>query len=352
MKKQNLILSLLLLTVLLGVSACGDDEAGKASKDEVKAAFEAANNQISNDLNTFSNSSGYEAMNQLSALTDESNPFGRKSSKKREQVIENLKAGVYAIRGIVTNSTTANARIKSDEPFNFNENKGVYEWNFQEEIFVRTDDSEIIEIWFPTEGSSTNNAEFRMTAYEEESTPNGDEFYSPTLIKASILIDDTKELELNAEVEYGNDDQPVKGDVYYFVNPFALEIAFDDTESKSSSFSESLSKSGTILIGFGATVNFQDASKDESSLKSASAYLQLVDIKLVVNAKMTESSSGDINDFIDITIKVKSKTGGKIILEQDEMTGEIVPFVKYNDGSTEPLENLLQDLSFEIEEMV
>jgi hypothetical protein len=353
MKKQNLILSLFLLTILLGVSSCGDDDAGKASKEEVKAAFQSANDQISNDLNTFNNSSGYGAMNQLSVLVGETSTFGRKSSLKREQVIENFKAGVYAIRGIVTNSTdAANARTNSDEPFDYNEQKGVYEWNSQEGIFVFTGDSEIIEIHFPTEGSITNDAEFRLTAYAEESTPNGDELYSPTLIKASILVDDTKELELNAEVEYGAEDQPVKGDVYYFVNPFALEIAFDDTGSTSSTFSESLSKSGKVLIGFGATVNFQDASKDESSLKSASGYFQLVDIKLVVSAKMTESTSGDINDFISISIKVKGKSGGKIILEQDETTGEIVPYVKYTDGSTEPLEDLLADLSFEIEDMV
>jgi hypothetical protein len=351
MKKQNLILSLLLLTVLLGVVSCGDDEAGRASKDEVKAAFESANDQISSDLNTFSNSSGYEAMNQLSILTDESNPFGRKSSRKREQVIENLKAGVYAIRGIVKHST-AHARTNGDEPFNFNANKGVYEWDPETETFVFADESEIIEIWFPTEGSATNNAEFRMSAYEEQATPDGDEPYSPTLIKASIFVDDTKELELDAEVEYGNDDQPVKGDIYYFVNPFALEISFDDTKTKSSSFSESLSKSGKVLIGFGATVNFQDASKDESSINSASGYVQLADLKFVASAKATQSSSGDINDFVTITIKVKNKVGGKIILEQDEMTGEIVAFVKFNDGTTEPLEDLLQDLSFELEGMV
>ena len=352
MKKQNLILSLFLLAVMLGVSSCGDDEAGKASKEEVKAAFQSANDQISNDLNAFSTSSGYEAMNQLSVLTDGSNPFGRKSSRKREQVIENLKAGVYAIRGMLKHSA-ANARMKSDEPFNFNENKGVYEWNSQEEAFVFAGESEIIEIWFPTEGSATNNAEFRMTAYEEELTPNGDELYSPTLIKASIFVDETKELELDAEVEYGDDDQPVKGDVYYFVNPFALEISFDDTKSKSSSFSESLSKSGNVLIGFGATVNYQDASKEESSVSSASGYVQLADLKFVGNIKAPESSSsGDINDFVTITIKLKGKAGGKIILEQDEITGEIVALVKYTDGSTEPLEDLLQDLSFEIEDML
>lgn len=346
MKKQTLILSLFFLA--LGLSSCGDDEPGKASKEEVKAAFQSANSQISSDLGEFTTSPGYQAMNHLSGLTDGGLPFGRKSSRKREDVIENFKAGVYAVRGALKYSTTS-ARINGDEPFNFNEHKGVYEWNFQSEDFDRVGDSPIIEIHFPTEGSDTNNAAFRMTAYEEEATPNGDEPYSPTLIKASIFISGNKQLELNAEAQYGSDDQPVKGDIYYFANPFTLEVSFDDTKSKSSTFSESLSKSGKTLIGFGATVNFENASKDESSIKSASAYLQLVDIRFIVNMKMTQSSSGDINDFISITIKVGNKIGGKVILEQDTMTGEIVPYVKYNDGSTEPLQNLLQDLSFEIE---
>lgn len=354
MKKQNLILSLFLVTFLLGVTSCGDDEAGRASKEEVKAAFESANDQISNDLNAFTTSSGYVAMNQLSVLTDESNPFGRKSSDKREQVIENFKAGVYAIRGILKNSTTrANARVNSDEPFDYNGNKGVYEWDPQWGTFVLTDESEIIEIWFPTEGSATNNAEFRLTAYAEELTPNGDQLYSPTLINASIFVDDTKELELDAEVQYGTEDQPVKGDVYYFVNPFALEVSFDDTKATSSTFSESLSKSGKVLIGFGATVNFSDASKEEDAIKSASAYIQLAELKFSINVKTPDSSSsGDINDFVTITFKVGSEVGGRIVLEQDNTTGEIVPYIKYNDGTTEPLENLLQDLSFEIEDML
>lgn len=352
MKKQNLILLVLLSAIMLCVTSCGDDEAGRASKAEVKAAFQAANDQISNDVDDFSSSSGYEAINQLSVLTDESNPFGRKSSHTREQAIENLKAGVYAIRGILQHSTT-HGRTKSDEPFIFNDNKGVYEWNFQEEIFLRTDDSEIIEIWFPTEGSLTNNAEFRMSAYEEVLTPNGDELYSPTLIKASIFVDETKELELDADVEYGDEDQPLKADVYCFVNPFALDISFDDTQAKSTSFNESLSKSGTVLLGLGATVNFQDASKDEELIASVTGYIQLLDLKFIVRIKApTASSSTDINDFVTIAIKLRNKVGGKIILEQDGTTEEFVPLVQYTDGSTEPLENLLQDLSFEIEDML
>ena len=351
MNKQNLILSIFFLGVLLGISACSDDEAGKASKGEVKAAFQSANDQVAGDVDQFQSSPGYEAMNQLSVLTDGGLPLGRKSSKKREDVIEKLKSGVYAIRHLLKHST-ANARVNDDEPFIFDDNKGVYEWNFQEEAFDRTGDSEIIEISFPTEGSITNNAEFKMTAYEEEATPNGDEAYSPTLIKASIFIDETKQLELDAEVQYGSEDEPVKGDIYYFVNPFALDISFDDTKPKSSSFSESLSKSGQVIVGFGATVNFSDASKDESSIESAKANIQLVDIKFIISAKMTESSSGDINDFVSISINVKGKNGGRIILEQDATTGEYVPYVKYTDGSSEPLENLLQDLSFEVEDML
>ncbi len=357
MKKQNLILSVFFLTVLLGISACGDDEVSKASKEEVQAAFQAANDQVSTGTDDFSSSSGYKAMNQLSALTDGDLPFGRKPAKKREQVIENLKVGVYAIRGILKTSTSS-GRTNDDEPFDFDENKGIYEWDSENEEFDRTGDSDIIEIWFPTvEGSSTNDAEFRMTEYAEITTPDGDELYSPTVIKASILVDDVKELEVDAEVEYGAGDEPVKGDIYYFVNPFALEISFDDTKSKSSSFSETLSKSGRVLIGFGATVNFQDATKDEETITSISGFVQLVDVKLIVSAKAPQSSSGseDINDFVTITIKVRNKVGGKILLEEDEnSSGDFpyTPIVKYNDGSTEPLENLLGDISFDIEDVL
>lgn len=347
MKHQKLILSFFLLSTILILSSCGDDEPGKASKDEVKAALQTANDQVSADLNSFTTSSGYGAMNQLSALTDESNPFGRKSARKREQAIENLKAGVYAIRGMLKYSTLQ-ARTSSDEPFDFESNTGQYEWNFDQEIFVRTGDSDIIEISFPTEGSESNDATFKMTAYEEIATPNGDEAYSPTLIMASIEVDGTKELELNAEVEYGDEDQPVKGNIYYFVNPFALEISFDDTKSKSSSFSETLSKSGKTLIGFGASVTFNDATKDESSVSSASAYVQLLNIRFVMTGKMSQTAE-DINDIINITIKVDNKQGGKIILEQDATTGEFIPYIKYNDGSTELLSDILQDLSLGVE---
>lgn len=352
MKNQNRIL--FFLTVLLGITSCGDDDAGKASKEEVRAAFEVANDQLSADLNSFNTSSGYQAMNQLSTLTNESNPFGRKSSRKREQVIENLKAGVYAIRGILKNSTTAaNARVNSDEPFDYNANKGIYEWDPQEGAFVPTGESEIIEIRFPTEGSATNNAEFRLTSYAEELTPHGDQRYSPTHVEASIFVNETKELELNADIDYGDEDAPAKGDVYYFVNPFALEISLDDTKTTASTFSESLSKSGKVLIGFGATVNFYDASKLEDAIKSASAHIQLVDLKFVIVAKTPQSSSsGDINDFVTIPIQVNHKAGGRIILELNETTGEVIPYVKYTDGSTELLETLLQDLSSEIEDML
>lgn len=351
MKKQNLILSILSLAVLLGMSACGDDEVAKAGKDEVRAAFQTANTQITNDLNDVNSTSGYVAMNQLSVLTNQSSPFGRKSSKKREQVIDNFKSGIYAIRGILKNSTST-ARVQSDEPFDYNGKKGVYSWSAQNQTWLFTGQSQIIEIRFPTAGadSPNNNAVFQLTAYAEEATPNGDEDYSPTVIKASIAISGTKELELDAEVEYGDNDEPVKGDVYYFVNPFALEISFNDTKAKSSSFSESLSKSGQVIIGFGGTVNYSSPEKNESDISAISAYIQLIDLKFTINAKASDASGENPYDAVKIGIKVKNKLGGKIVLEDDQ-SGEPIPYVKYNDGSMELLSDLL-DFNMEIDAML
>lgn len=350
MKKLPLIISFFSLAVLLGVSSCGDKEPGQASKEEVRAAFMNANTRISNDLNSANATVGIEAMNQLAELTEQSDPFSRKATGKREQVIDNFKAGLYAVRGILTHAS-GNARIQGDQPFEYNSNKGIYEWSSTQQEFLPAGTSNIVEIRFPSAGadSPTNDAVFQLTAYAEQETPEGEQAYSPTLIKASIAVKGTKELELNADAQYDDWDQPVKGNVYYFFNPFAFEVSFDNSKPKSSSFSETLSKSGTVLIAFGATVDFNTADKIENDISSANAFVQLLDLKFVIT---TNPSATNANDALKIDIWLNNKMGGKIIFEQDTNTGNLIPYVQYNDGSTELLEDLLTDIGNELDNIL
>jgi hypothetical protein len=277
MKKNKAILSAICIMLLAGLMSCGNDEPSSVSADDAKAAFDAVNQNLANELGAIADAPGVTAMNSLSSTSGGPFPFGRVSSYKRDGVRDQVKASLYAFRSIVLSTAAANAKVSGDEPFNYGENKGVYEWNSAEEIFVKTGESNIISILFPSvEGSSVNDAEFQLAGYAEEATPNGDDAYSPTFIDASLLIEDEIVAELDLDVEYGSDDQPVFADITYFLTPYSIELKFDDKASTSTSASETLSKNGETLLGVSLEVTFQSSAKDEEAVKKVTGTLQLM----------------------------------------------------------------------------
>lgn len=204
-------------------------------------------------------------------------------------------------------------------------------------------------ILFPTEESATNNAEFQLTGYEEQSTPNGDDLYSPTFVRALILVDGINQAKLELDVDYGTDDEPVLVDIYFFVSPYSIELNFDDTKATATSFSQNLSKESEVLIGVGLKVVYSASTKSEDDIQTVSGHLQLKSIRFIAVIRAGDVvNANDINDIIDITIKIDGGNAGKVILVLDAVTNEYVPYVKYNDGTTESLESLFEDLALEL----
>jgi len=340
---------LFVIIIPLFMMSCGSDEPAKVSPAKAEAAFNAANDQIATELAAFYEAPGFTAMNSLSSLNSSANPFGRMKSLKRTEVKDQLKSGLYSLRSMLL-SSAAEGRVSGDEPFNYNEKKGTYTYNFETDDFDYTAGGSIVKILFPTENSLTNDGEFQLTAYQEKSTPNGDDMYSITLLQATIFVDGTKEAEIDLDASYGSDDDMEKVDLYLFLNPFTVDLNFDDSKSTATSFSASLSKSGDVIIGFGLDVVFQTADKDEP--KSVNGHVQLMNIRFVIKIDTSNPNANDINDLIDITIKIDGAVAGKVIFEQDSLTGELVPYVKYNDGSTELLETLFDNLATQLEGII
>ncbi len=350
MKKIN-VLQLISTCIVLSfvVTSCGNDETPKVTAEDAKAAFNTVNQTLADDLASIADAPGYTAMNSLASLTSSSNPFGRISSNKRKDVRGQIKLSFTAFRSVLLNAA-ANGRVRSDEPFDYDQNKGVYAWNSDTETFTKTGESDIIKIQYPTEGSLTNDAEFQLAGYEEKSTPNGDDLYSPTFVDASIFIDGTLQAKLALDAEYGNDDEPVFANVSYFLTPYSIEVKFDDKGTTSTSFSESLSKNGETLIAVSLKVTFQSAAKDDEFIEKINGYLQLMNIRFNVSINAGDMANAtDYNDIIDITIQVGSGDAGSIIVEEDPNTGEPVPYARYNDGTTESLESLFEDLVAQLE---
>jgi hypothetical protein len=342
MKTLRTLLVIFFFSLL--VASCGDDEQ-KVSPAKTKAAFENVNATLASDLSDLQSSPGFSAMGALADLTSTSSPFGRLKSVGPKDVKAYLKTSITSLRSVITNAASGNnAKVSGSEPFDYNANKGTYEWNG--EGWTKTEGT-IIKIIFPTEEGQPNNAEFQLTAYEEVAITGefGTE-YNPTLIEATLNVDDVKRAEIDLEAEYGNSGEPKFINLYLLFDPFTIELDLNDKNTLSSSVSVSLSKSGETLVGFGVTLNYSDASKDEESIIKVSGYVQLLNVRFV--AVLDENSQ-------HIYVKVNGDSAGEIIFvtETDPDTGFLhdVAYVKYNDGTQEPLSDLLADLEAQWESL-
>ncbi|HYC84063.1 MAG TPA: hypothetical protein VEB86_02530, partial [Chryseosolibacter sp.] len=173
------------LALLLCLSSCNDDESSGLSKTDAKAEIAEFNATATQDLQALADADGVQALASLSDLTTVDDPFGRSTTDQKKVRAFLHKKGAQ-FRSIFRQSTTS-GRIRGSEPFDYDGNKGIYEWNNVDSIFVKTGTSTIIVVRFPTEGSSTNNAELRLNAYEEVEVYDEEleEYsYEPSLIDA------------------------------------------------------------------------------------------------------------------------------------------------------------------------
>ncbi len=347
MLKQSLRLSTILLSALLLFTACEKDETESLSPTDAKEALLAVDAELSVELENFSNAEGFKALETLSLLTNSGSIFTTARVKEaRKNPNTYVRKAISNFQHMIS-EPSAESRAQGDEPFNYDEHKGVYTWNPSIEDFQFTAQSNIIEIRFPTEGSLTNNAVFRLTDYEEVSTPLGDELYSATIIEATIDINNVKQASLSAEVSYKNDgtDDPDFADISYFVNPYTLDIDLDDTKASVSSFSQYLSKGNDKLIGWDLTATYQGA-KIETNITKLEGNVQLgsVIFNVVITPPQDPNASGDFNDFINISVSVDGKAAGQIVWVTEPGDTEPTPYVQFNDGTKQALSEIFESL--------
>ncbi|GCC52760.1 hypothetical protein SanaruYs_29990 [Chryseotalea sanaruensis] len=356
MLKQSLQLSTILLAGLLLFTACEKDETESLSANEAKQSLLAVDAGLSVELENFANAEGFKALETLAALTNSGSIFTTARVKEvRKNPNTYVRKAIANFQHMISEPSES-GRTQGDEPFNYDENKGVYTWNPQIEDFELTAQSNIIELRFPTEGSTTNNAVFRLTDYEEVSTPLGDELYSASIIEATLDINNVKQASLSAEVTYKNNgtDEPNFADISYFVNPYTLDIDLDDTKAAESSFSQYLSKGDDKLIGWDLTATYQGAknlttpTKVEGNVQLGSVIFNIV---ITPPADPTEFTE-DLNDYADISVSVNGKAAGQIIWVTEDGDFEATPYVQFNDGTKQALSEIFDSLEQSLNDLV
>jgi hypothetical protein len=347
------LLSILLSAVVL-VTSCNKDDETPLSADDAQVAMAAVDTELANELEDLSQAKGFTALEALAGLSGAGDPFPLGRTKEaRKNPASHVRKAVVSLDRMIEGPTQGD-QIAGDEPFNYSQNKGVYEWNPSIADFEKTGSSDIIEIRFPTEGSNTNNAVFRLTNYAEEATPDGDEAYSPTIIEATLDVDNVKEASLSVDVEYVGDgtDEPKFADISYFVNPYTIDVDLDDRQTSTTTFSQYLSKGSDKLIGWSLTATYQGLKPEKNISKLVGTFqLGSVVFTIEVNAPTDLNQVDDYNDLIKISITVDGKSAGNVVWVSDSASPEPVPYVEYSDGSKEPLAGIFESLAQSLEEL-
>lgn len=342
--------------LIMFLTACSNEDT--TDLDNASAEINAIAGELNDDVVTLVQSEGVDGARTLIDLIDNSDQFARIAPY---QMDENRAFVTNQIGQISYSFTTGIARLLNEEPADFAENKGVYVWNFELEDFEKVEESDFIVIAFPTEGSTTNNAEFRLTAFTVIEI-DGEEL--PTKIKADLTIDENPLeeeepiIDLDFIVNYDVEGNPEVADIYLLVKPFALDINFDDSQTSTTSLEASLLLEGENLVGVDVDVEFDSNDKLEpKSISGSVSYLTLKIAGSISDDEMDESIDSDPNDYIDLALFISEEKIGDIVfvLEEVEEDGQVfedyVPYVEYNDESREKLEDILQPVIDELEEV-
>lgn len=357
------------LKILLFVSfsiilfSCDPDDGPELlAPEDAKTAIVENSNNLSTDIIGIFQSEGADALKDLINLTNSMDPFNGRSSLNRTETNKLLMEKSSQFKSIFIPKESVNLRTDQHGGFDFELNWGVYEWVI--DGFIKTsDEGSMIIIRFPTEGSQTNNAELRITGYEETLITYDDngfpfEGYYPTLITADLSVDGNLMVDLNFEVAYNQIGSPEEANIYLLINPYKFQLTFNGPNNQSANLSASISKHNDIIASVNLDVVFVDQENDEISVLEG--FVQYLDVKISGKidveglVEIDEMGVGNPNEFIDLKLSIGSQVAGTIILVEEadvDFPDETywVPFVEYSDGSKENLLDVLEESIIELE---
>ena len=344
--KKLIFTSTVILFVLTGCNN-EDDLSSDVSSQEAQEVVDNTAASMSGDIVSLVESEGVEELIHLVELLDEYALVGGRVSQK-SWTKERLKTiSHYFVNGPA-------ARTGTNEPQSFDDIKGLYTWNFELEDFD-VEDSEFFIVRFPSEGSSTNNVEFKISTLEFVTVTDSwedivDEYEVPSKIEAYLKLDDAVLADLNYAVDWSSNGTPEKADVSLFLAPFKFVINFSDTFAKSTSLLTSISINDELIASVDVDVTYETDSKDD--VIKVEGNVQYRGLKIDGNIDATKIGlDGDPNDFVELTLYADNAKIGDIIFEleeDDDGFQDYVPYVMYEDGTKESLEAILAPVFEEI----
>jgi hypothetical protein len=342
-----------LLAASLMVFSCKkkdkDKEENKPSTvtpSESKDILKTSGTQLKGDIVSFTQSEGADAISSLSRLlaSTDSDPLSGvlRKGERKNQIKAAYKERVTNFKNLFLPEGLPNGRIT--ESFDYNSNKGVYNWNNATESFEKSGPSDKIVMNFPSvENGVNNDAKLTLHSYTE----NAD--LSPTQIKADLYVNAVKYVDLDFSATYSGD-TPSK--LYYaiYLKPFTNSLNYSDGGNLLK-IATSVYKDGeaAAVVSTDFVIDFADSQKEEVTKINGGVYYREIGIKGSVDAKSLDAieeelTVAQINQFVKLQIVRSGNNNviGDVEIIEDAST-EFNAIVKFSDGSSELLETYFKD---------
>jgi hypothetical protein len=337
----------LLAIFLFVLTSCEKDEDKNVdlTSDEAKALLDESMTDMKGDIISLSESEGVNAAADLVKLIEGSMVIGGRETQ-REWTKERLEILIqYFVDGPA-------ARTNNTDPTSFDEIKGLYIWNPEIQDFEK-EPSDYFIVQFPTEGSTSNNAELKISDLQFTTVVDRyddfvEEYEVPSIIVGYLKVDDVVVIELDYEVSWTEDGMPKKANVSLLLKPFTFSLKFDDTFPTTASLLSTVYLNDEIIVGVDLNVDFETEAKEDVKLLTGGVQYRKLEIKGTVDPTDIPED-GDPNDFIDLALYSDGTMVGDIEFVFDETVGDYVEYVVFEDGTREPLETYLDPVFEEIE---
>jgi len=344
-------LSIFSFSLLVALSACNkdDDQVNQPSKEDAKTKISKFNTDAKTDLQDLSSAEGFKAVKDFFDLTSSDDPFGRAAEQNSKYFFRDKGK---EFRSVFATAKAATGRTQGDEPFDFEAHTGVYAWNSENEEFERTADASTIRIQFPSEGSATNDAELKLSAYSEVEVydeENQEYFYQPEELKAELFVSNEKLAALSLEITWDDYGFPLTADISALAKPFTINVGFDVANSTTSTLAIALLRDQTTLVSTQVTATYKDNTKSEESLKKIDGFVQVRNLKVegTIDVEAANHSEVNWNDIVKLALKADNeKIGDIVIVDENEKP---VAYLQYADGSKEKLETVLKPVLDEVD---
>jgi len=358
MKNMKKILAMMLMMAAVLFFACSDDEEEMLTTDEAKTELEQVSTDMSTYMNEMESSDGMAALN---ALMAKPYPFNDVKSTNYSSVLKDIQKYL-----LPANYLDLQSKEKSGaevDRFNFDHWAGTYEWDAEHEMWVPDfgNPADKIIIYFPTEGSTTNNATLTIHTYEDTEITETDDYgtytwYEPTKIVADLYVGDVKVVDIAMNANWITSGEtagePTSMDVSVYLTPFEFTVDFSHS-GNNASVGASIIFDNSQLFSTGLTAFFEEPELDDTPL-TINGYLQFFNVRfnVSINAKTIEEIFEDmeeepypyntpeelvaaLNKEFDANVTVDGVKAADIELAVNENTQAIDIVFVYSDGSTE-----------------